>query len=475
MNAYLQAYALQALFDEEFRLRRYDGEYRWMRSVAMPRQTAERAFQGYVGATFDITARKKAEEELRDQQRFLARIESSALNGVYIYDVAAGHNIYINQEYTRITGYRLEDLMAMIPEDFARLFHPEDLPRVVEHVKQLEQFTDGQVLELEYRFKTADGRWIWCVSRDTPFERHPDGKIKQFIGCFLDITKRKQLELEREQVLQREQQARQLAEEANRAKDDWLAMVTHELRAPLNAMLGHARFLHMRRQELAPEFADFADLVRRNGERQNEIINDLLDTARITTGKLQLELGMVRLAHVVREALDTVRPAAAARQVSLYEDFASDCGTLRGDATRLQQVVWNLLTNAVKFTPSGGSVVIGLRCEEESLVLTVRDTGQGIAPDFLPHVFDRFSQQDTSRTRRHGGLGLGLALVKEIVELHGGTISAASDGLGCGALFKVSLPVNAHGDHGRNNNSVKTTKDPLGQSAPITPDAPGRE
>ncbi|HKE03704.1 MAG TPA: response regulator [Blastocatellia bacterium] len=261
-----------------------------------------------------------------------------------------------------------------------------------------------------------------------------------------------QAELERDLLLRREQQARQLAEEANRAKDEFLAVVTHELRSPLNAMLGYAR-IQCAKQRIDPEEArrDF-ETIRRNGERQRVLIDDLLDTARIITGKLRIEVGPVDLAGVVNDALEAVRPAADSKLIRLSSKFdpqISGDGQVRGDAERLQQIIWNLLTNAVKFTPEGGQVEVKLERVGSRVSLTVRDTGRGIAPEYLPRIFDRFTQQDTSHSRRYSGLGLGLALVKQLVEMHGGEIGATSDGEGQGATFTVTLPAMADRETGR--------------------------
>src|SRR5215813_5813794 len=255
-----------------------------------------------------------------------------------------------------------------------------------------------------------------------------------------------QAELERDLLLRREQQARQLAEEANRAKDEFLAVVTHELRSPLNAMLGYAR-IQCAKQRIDPGEArrDF-ETIRRNGERQRVLIDDLLDTARIITGKLRIEVGPVDLAGVVNDALEAVRPAADSKLIRLSSKFdpqISGDGQVRGDAERLQQIIWNLLTNAVKFTPEGGQVEVKIERVGSRVSLTVRDTGRGIAPEYLPRIFDRFTQQDTSHSRRYSGLGLGLALVKQLVEMHGGEIGATSAGEGQGATFTVTLPAMA--------------------------------
>jgi signal transduction histidine kinase len=233
--------------------------------------------------------------------------------------------------------------------------------------------------------------------------------------------------------------AREAAEEANRAKDVFMATVSHELRTPLNSILGWARLL----SEGTPDAATLARglaTIQRNAQIQVQLIEDILDTTRVISGKLHLELAPLDLGNVVRSAFDAAKPSADVRQLSM--DLAIDEGNfrLRGDTDRLQQVVGNLLANAVKFTPQGGSIRLRLSSSESELTLVVSDTGKGIAPQFLPHVFDRFRQEDDAATRRHSGLGLGLALVRHIVAAHGGSVSAGSDGEGHGASFTVTLP-----------------------------------
>ena len=264
------------------------------------------------------------------------------------------------------------------------------------------------------------------------------GGRKLYTVIHRDITERKQAEAEREQ-LAREQAARAAAEAANRSKDEFLAMVSHELRSPLNAILGYTRMLRSGPVD-RDAINNVTAIVERNAKAQLQIIEDLLDSARIITGKLRIELGPVDLVPVLEAALDTVRPAAEAKGVTLVADFGPLPEQVLGDSTRLQQVVWNLLTNAVKFTPEGGRVELRMESDADHVRITVSDTGKGIEPEFLPFVFDRFRQADPSSARRYGGLGLGLSLVKHLVELHGGTITAASEGAGRGATFTVTLP-----------------------------------
>jgi signal transduction histidine kinase/CheY-like chemotaxis protein len=245
---------------------------------------------------------------------------------------------------------------------------------------------------------------------------------------------------ERASVLEQERKLREAAEAANRAKDEFLSVISHELRSPLNAILGWNRILAVKRSDDA-EVASITPRIEHSAKAQLKMVNDLLDLGRVGTGKLKIEPRPIQLGRIVNLALELARPAAAARGINLSSELTPGAGGIRGDADRLQQVVGNLLSNAVKFTPSGGRITVTLRDVEGSAELTVTDTGRGIAPELLPHVFDRFRQGDSSSTRHSGGLGLGLTLVHEIVLLHGGTVSASSPGVGAGATFVVRLPV----------------------------------
>jgi len=245
--------------------------------------------------------------------------------------------------------------------------------------------------------------------------------------------------LEREALLTRAREARDEAERLSAMKDEFLATLSHELRTPLNAMLGWAGMLQRGVRDEAT-LKRGLEAIERNARAQGQLIEDLLDMSRIVAGTLRLDVRLLEPARVIEAALATVHPAVLAKRIELRCELP-DIGEVRGDPGRLQQVMWNLLSNAVKFTPSGGKVEVLLARENDEAAIRVIDSGIGIAPDFLPHVFDRFRQQDASITRKHGGLGLGLSIVKQLVELHGGTIAVDSGGDGAGAVFTVRLPL----------------------------------
>jgi len=273
-----------------------------------------------------------------------------------------------------------------------------------------------------------------------------DGRVIGTLTVIEDVTERVAREAElqaqvdaRTQALAREKSAREEAEEANRLRDEFLATVSHELRTPLTAILGWSNMLlagdlneQMRARAL--------DIIHRNAQSQNQLISDLLDVSRIISGKLRLDLRTVELPAIIEAAVEATRPAAEAKGVRLTTALDPRSGPINGDADRLQQVVWNLLTNAIKFTDEGGEIKVSLMSVETRVEITVRDTGMGIAPEFLPHIFDRFRQADPGTNRVHGGMGLGLSIVRQLVELHGGTVRAESEGRGKGSTFNVSLP-----------------------------------
>jgi len=284
--------------------------------------------------------------------------------------------------------------------------------------------------------------------------RDPEGRPYGVYDHAVDVTERvlarraleasqqqlQQALSERQSLLDAERSARQEAEQAGRMKDEFLATLSHELRTPLNAIVGWTQILQME-PDPSEELTEGLEVIARNAKAQTQIIEDILDMSRIVSGKLRLDVQSVELAGLVKAGADTVQPAAAAKGVRLEVVVDPSAGLLSGDPNRLQQVFWNLISNAVKFTPKGGRVQVSLQRVNSHLEVRVADTGLGIVPEFLPHVFDRFRQADSSTTRQYGGLGLGLSIVKQIVELHGGSVSAHSPGKDQGSTFIVVLPL----------------------------------
>jgi PAS domain S-box-containing protein len=457
----------------EYRIVTREGETRWLRDYgrAVWDEAAGRVTRIY-GAVEDITDRKLAEEKLRESE---ARY-------FYIFDTAG---VSIWEEDCSLIKEALDELRAQGVSDFRghfadhpefarqatgmikvidvndetlRMFRARDKEELISSFGQtfapetMEVFTDNLVAFAEGRrsftsetvFQTLRGdrlNAIITISYPPPAEN-----VARALVSVTDITERKRAEIERERLYEQERAARAeaermraVAEAANRSKDEFLTMVSHELRSPLNIVLGYTRL--MRSGPSDGEFvAQAAAIIERNAKAQLQIVEDLLDSARVITGRLRLEAQPTDLTPTVEAALGAIRPAAESKGVELIAHFGPQPEMVLGDADRLQQIVWNLLSNAVKFTHEGGRVELRMEGDAERVRVIVSDNGEGIEPDFLPYVFDRFRQADTSVTRRFGGLGLGLSLVKQLTELHGGTISAASEGSGRGATFVVTLP-----------------------------------
>ncbi|HTJ04331.1 MAG TPA: ATP-binding protein [Caldimonas sp.] len=322
--------------------------------------------------------------------------------------------------------------------DFDRFYsivHADDRERTR---AAIEAAVDGRaVYDVEYRTVSPDGVWRWIRAKGRVY-RDAGGQPTRFDGVTIDISHQKHLEEEREALLAAERAARVDAERASRMKDEFLATLSHELRTPLSAILGWTHLLG-RAGAASVDVAKAAATIERNARAQARLIEELLDVSRITSGRLRLDIQPVPITTVFEAAVSSLRPAADARAITLTQ-MPDDVGDVLADAARLQQIVWNLLSNAIKFTPAGGHVTLAAERRAGEVVLTVSDDGVGVAPEFLPHVFERFRQAESSESRSHGGLGLGLAIVRQLVELHGGSVSATSDGLGRGAAFSVHLP-----------------------------------
>jgi signal transduction histidine kinase len=282
-----------------------------------------------------------------------------------------------------------------------------------------------------------DGREVWVEAQSIVVsDDHGPAGMR---GVTMDITAAVKAEIERADLLRRESDARQQAEEASRLKEEFLATVSHELRTPLNAVVGWSRLL--RTGQLDSDGVSHAvEVIERNAAAQRQIIEDLLDVSRIVTGKLRISTQPVDLLLVIHAAIDAVRPASEAKEISISTHIEAPDSIVRADVERLQQVFWNLLANAVKFTPPGGLIDVYLERNDSLAEIRIEDSGPGVPAGFLPHIFERFSQADGSSTRKHGGLGLGLAIVRHLVELHGGTVTATNREAGSGAILTVRLP-----------------------------------
>jgi PAS domain S-box-containing protein len=410
----------------------------------------------------NITDRKRAEVALSQSEFRYQTLVKNIPGMVYRYAPDTG----IGDRFTYVSSgsrdlFELEpDLILQDPSEFWSLVHPEDVASLQVSIEQAVVQSTGW--EWEGRFITPSGKMKWIQGK-ARMEAIGQGKV--WDGLLIDITDRKQAETERERLLIREKNAREDAETANRIKDEFLAVLSHELRSPLNPILGWTKLLQTQTLDQQKTQQALAT-IERNAKLQTQLIEDLLDVSRILRGKLTLNTGAVNLLDTIEAAMETVRLAVDAKAIDLCLAVTSSSRSLQvmGDAARLQQVVWNLLSNAVKFTPTGGRIEVKLEtvtghCSSMTqrfdspptpdspssalpyAQITVSDTGKGIAPDFLPYVFDYFRQEDGTTTRKFGGLGLGLAIVRHITELHGGTVRVESAGEGQGATFTVQLPL----------------------------------
>jgi signal transduction histidine kinase/DNA-binding response OmpR family regulator len=319
---------------------------------------------------------------------------------------------------------------------FYSILHPDDRERAREAIAAC--VYGGKVYDIEYRTVSPQGeiRWVRATGRTD----YKDEKPVRFDGTTQDITDRKRVDEERKQLLDIERAARVEVERTSRMKDEFLATLSHELRTPLNAILGWTQLL--KRDQQDPEMLSEAiSVIERNVRVQTQLIEDLLDMSRIISGNVRLDVQRVELSEIINAAMEGVKPTAETKGVRLEKVIDRLVGPVSGDPGRLQQVLWNLLTNAVKFTPKGGKVRVLAEVMQSHVEISVADTGEGISPDFLPHLFERFSQADGSAKRKHTGLGLGLSIVKNLVELHGGTVRANSRGEGQGATFIIQLPL----------------------------------
>ncbi|HEY9634610.1 MAG TPA: PAS domain S-box protein [Coleofasciculaceae cyanobacterium] len=447
-----------------------------------PLLDATGAVIGVTGAAVDITDRKRTEEALRASEAFYRTLGEAVPDFVWSCD-AEGRVDYVNPRWVEYTGVTLKQLNE---GGLEQVNYPGDFPSLIKQWNLAKQ--KGESFEAEFRYKRKDGAYRWFMDRAVPL-KDGAGNIVKWIGTTTDIHERKQAEEERNQLLGREQAARAEAEAANRIKDEFLAVLSHELRTPLNPILGWSKLLQSRKLDEATT-ARALETIERNAQLQTQLIEDLLDVSRILQGKLSLNVCAVDLAPTIEAALETVRLSAQAKMIQIQTQLESTVGQVLGDSNRLQQVFWNLLSNAIKFTPAGGRVDVRLSVvfdrtsyasnelghpasvsrqwsstalpmpqmnrgihprsgdsgqsqpiTDNYAQLQVSDTGCGINPDFLPFVFDYFRQENSTTTRSFGGLGLGLAIVRHLVELHGGCVKVTSPGEGLGSTFTVTLPL----------------------------------
>lgn len=438
----LQVAREKGSFEEEGYRVRKDGSQFWANVVITAMRDDEGKLVGFAKVTRDLTQRRHHEESLRQsEERFRLLVEGVSDYAIFMLDVN-GHVATWNSGAQRIKGYSADEIIG---QHFSQ-FYPAEVRSSgwPEHELEMAAKT-GSFLDTGWRIR-KDGTPFWASVKITAL-RDPDGRLIGYAKLTRDLTDQKRAEArelenrERDDTLAAERNARMAAQRATRMKDEFLATLSHELRTPLSAILGWTQLLlRSADAHAAVDQRRGIEVIDRNARAQVQLIDDLLDLSRIMTGKLRLELRQIAVHDAIEAAVESARPAAQAKDIRL-KVLLDGSATVTADSGRLQQVDWNLLTNAIKFTPSGGQVQVLLQRVNSHIEISVSDNGIGIAPNFLPYVFQRFSQQDSSTTRGHGGLGLGLAIAKQLVELHGGSIRVYSEGQGKGATFAVELPL----------------------------------
>ena len=464
-------------FEMEFPIRGADGQYRWFLTRANPVRDRGGQLLRWFGTSTDVDQVKRAQEALRDETRVLELLNNTGAALASTLDLPALLQETVDAA-TRISGARfgafyyddageVHDSVAPLPSASAvNGISLRQADAIATELRQGAAMRQNDLLAAPDASAGAAPPLRSCLSLPVSSRSglllgrlllgHPQAgmfsaRSERIVSAIaaqaavaLDNTRlyaaATRAAEERKVLLDSEREARADAERTNQLKDDFLATLSHELRTPLSAILGWAQVLRRGTRDQADLHRGLQS-IERNARAQAQLIEDLLDMSRITSGKVLLDLQTIVPASIIASAIETLRPAADAKHIAIHSNIASDAGRITGDPSRIQQVIWNLLSNALKFTPQGGRVEIGVRREASRLAITVSDNGVGIKKDFLPHVFDRFRQADASTTRRHGGLGLGLAIVKHLVEQHGGTVTVSSAGDMQGASFTVRLPL----------------------------------
>jgi PAS domain S-box-containing protein len=435
--------------DEGWRIRG-DGERFWVNTVITALRNADGSLRGFAKVTRDLTVRRAAEERLRQSEEMFRLLVANVQDyAIFMLD-PDGNIISWNAGAHRIKGYEANEIIG---RHFS-VFYPEEDVRNGKPPRELDIAREYGSYEEEGWRVRKDGSMFWANVVITAVHDET-GRLRGFAKVTRDITERKKAE-ETQRALMQQREARlaaeeerrraeasfRVAQEANRAKDEFLMTLSHELRTPMTAILGWARLLPTM-STTDPMFREAISSIARGAQLQARLIDDVLDVSRIVSGKMRLTRERLDVAAILNASLEAVRPTAGARGIRIETSFSPQLGTIVADPTRLQQVMWNLLTNALKFTPKGGTVHVDARRTSSHMQIAVSDTGEGIDSQFLPYVFEPFRQAENPQTRVHGGLGLGLSIVRYIVEAHGGTIMAESEGRGRGATFTFTLPVAA--------------------------------
>ena len=438
----LQQAAMVGRFEDEGWRVRKDGSQFWANVVISALKSESGQLYGFAKITRDLTDRKAHEEALRrSEERLRLFMEAVTDYAIFMLD-ANGYVLTWNPGAQRIKGYLPAEIIG---QHFSRFYPPELIESGWPEYELQEAAEKGHFRDEGWRLR-KDGSRFWADVVITAL-RDQAGQLHGFAKITRDLTDRRRAEAleehgaRREELLDAERSARIEAQRVALSKDEFVATLSHELRTPLNAILGWAQVLRRSNALKAEDLQRGTDAIERNARAQVQLIDELLDLSSILTGRIRVDVQPLILADIVQGVIESAEPVAQVKGIRLEKILDPQAGRVSGDPARLQQIVWNLLSNAIKFTPKGGRVQVLLGRVNSHVELTVSDTGIGIAAGFLPHVFDRFTQQNSSASRSHGGLGLGLAIAKQLVELHGGTLRAKSPGEGGGASFVVKLPL----------------------------------
>lgn len=414
---------------------RKDGSRLYVSLTVSPIRNALGEIVGASKIARDITLQKRAEEALKASDSRFRNLADSAPVLIWMADSSRAFT-WFNRTWRDFTGRPVEQDQGF---GWTQNVHADDLEKCLHALTS--SFEARSSFRIEHRLGRADGAWRWVINNGTPLYEGLSDTFSGYVGSCIDITELRQAQSERDELLKAERAARSEAERLSHMKDEFLATLSHELRTPLNAIMGWSRLLRRVGTE-SPDYLRGLDTIERNAHVQAQIVGDLLDMSRIISGKVQLDIQALDLVEVITGAIDSVRPSVEAKKLRLQTMFDARGGArIRGDAGRLQQVFWNLLTNAVKFTPAEGKISVVLERVNSHVEITVADSGVGIKTEFLPFVFDRFRQADSTTSRRYGGLGLGLSIVKHLVEQHGGSVRVKSPGEGQGSSFIIALPI----------------------------------
>jgi PAS domain S-box-containing protein len=451
----------EVIKNHEMRYRRGDGTQTMLSVDSAPIFDGEGRMLLVVATFIDIAERKRTDKALRESEERFGKAFRASPDALIISRISDGVILEVNDSFVALSGYDRDQLIGASTLLLDLYVDPAIRERALTVLRE-----QGHVRDLKVPIKGKSGGVRVLQFSAEPLDLHGE-------HCWLtigrDVTERDHAEKEREQLLLKEKAAREDAEASNRIKDEFLATMSHELRTPLTAILGWARMLTAGTLPESQMHHAF-EVIERSAQSQARLVDDILDTSRIITGRFNLETSPIDMDRIFEAAVEVVRPSAEAKRIHLHAEIRDRGSMILGDANRVQQVIWNLLSNAVKFTEGGGRIEARLKRTADRVEISISDTGIGIEHEFLPHVFDRFRQADSTSTRRYGGLGLGLAIVRHLVEVHGGSVSASSPGKGRGSTFKVQFPVAAQMQHAAQREGRPFEPEP---DRPVETSAPG--